>query len=144
MLLYVLLGILALFLLILLVKSLLNSKNICAICSSIFLSWIFLLILFYANKFTNQIIISILIGMSITGIYYLAEKKVNEKLTIFRLPFISSLIYFGYFLITLSFQFNAIIFILALWFAFFLLYLFKENPALKSFANKLVECCRNW
>ena len=144
MLIYILLGISALFLTILLIKSLLKIKKICVICSSIFLTWIFLLILFYLDKFTNKIIISLLLGMSITGIYYLVEKNVNKKLTIFRLPFILTLIAFGYFIITLNLLFNSIIFLVFLWLIFLFLYFFKENPKLKSFSNKLVECCRNW
>ncbi|MBI4116370.1 hypothetical protein HY449_01360 [Candidatus Pacearchaeota archaeon] len=144
MLFYVLLGISALFFLVLLIKYLTKSKKLCAICSAVFLAWFFLLILFYAGKFSNQIIISILLGMSITGIYYLAEKNAGKKLTVFRLPFISTLIAFGYFLAALDFQFSAIIFILALWLVFFLLYLFRENPGLSSFANKLIECCKKW
>lgn len=144
MLLYVLLGISALFFFVLLIKSLTKNKKICAICSAVFIAWFSLLVLFYAGKFSNQIIISVLLGMSITGIYYLAEKNAGKKLTIFRLPFILTLISLGYFLVALNFQFNAIIFILALWLAFFLLYLFKENPPLSSFANKLIECCKKW
>ncbi len=139
-----LIGITALFFLFLAIKNIFNFKKLCAVCSSVFLAWLFLLILFYLGWLENQIAISILLGMSITGIYYLVEKNVDKKLTIFRLPFILTLIAFGYFIITSSFSFSPFILIFVLWLIFFLLYLLGKYPLLKSFANKLMECCRKW
>lgn len=143
MLIYVLLGIFGLFFLVLLVKSMLKNKKICAICFSVSLTWIILLSFYFLGFFTDKTIIAILMGMTALGIYYLAEKKVSKKLTIFRLPLLLTFIFIIYSVLE-SFNFNSFYFLISLWVIFTLIYLFKSNKNFSVFANKLIECCRNW
>lgn len=62
-------------------------KKICAICATVSLTWIALLIAKYFGYVVDNIIIAILMGESITGIMYLFEdyaKRKNKKLVILK------------------------------------------------------------
>ena len=139
MLFYVLLGITALFFLILLAKSMLKNKKICAICLSVTLMWIVLLSFYLTEIFADKIIIGILMGQTSLGLFYLF----NEKLSVFKLPFILSLIALIYFVLE-KIELSVIYFLISLWVIFTLVYLFKSNKNLLGFTNKLIECCRKW
>ncbi len=135
-------GIVGLFLILLLVKSIIK-KEFCVLCVSFALSWITLLILYYSNIFVNKTIIAILMGMTALGIYYLLEKKVKKELTIFRLPFLLTLVFIIYIVLE-NFNLNSLIFLGVLWVVFILIYLFRNNTGFKKFTNKLIECCKKW
>ena len=139
MLFYILLGISGLFFLILLVKSLLKNKKICAICLSVSLTWIILLPFYFLGIFADKILIAILMGQTSIGLFYFF----NEKLSVFKLPFILTLVSLIYFTLE-KIELNAIYLLALLWILFGFVYLFKSNKKFKIFANKLVECCRNW
>src|SRR3990167_4139959 len=106
--------IIALFFIFLAVKGVFENRhkiknNFCVICASISLTWLVLLSLYLLNLFDNVLVISLLMGMSLTGIYYLAERKIgkiNKKFKIFRLPFILTLIIIAYYILTLENIFN--------------------------------------
>jgi len=130
-------GITILFFLFLIMRNF--SKKICAICLSVFLTWIVLLSLYFLGIFTDKTIIAILMGMSALGLFYMFY----EKLSVFKLPFILTLIYLIYFILE-EINLNASYFLLSLWVLFSLAYLFRKNPSLKSKINKLIECCKKW
>ena len=80
---YVLLLILALFLLFALIitpiiKNKFN-KKVCAICAAVSLTWLGLLIAKYFGYAIDTLIIAILMGESITGIMYLFENYAEKK-----------------------------------------------------------------
>src|SRR3989304_5188740 len=131
----VLIGITILFFLLLAMKTIFNIKKACAICLSVTLSWIILLILYFLNIFADKIIIAILMGHTSLGIYYILEKKVKKKFLLFRLPYLLTSISVIYIIIG-DFNINSLFFILALWVLFFIIYLFKFN----KFAKKIIEC----
>ncbi|MFH1325369.1 MAG: hypothetical protein ABIH49_01190 [archaeon] len=116
-----------------------SKDKFCVICASVSLTWIVLLILYFLGIFTDKIIIAILMGMSALGLFYL----VYDKLSVFKLPFILTLIALIYFILE-KFELNTVYFLAILWFFFTLIYFFKSNKNLQVFANKLVECCRKW
>ena len=137
---FILYLIIVLFFLFLAIKSLIK-KDFCVICASISLTWIILLILYSANFFDNVLIISLLIGMSVTGVYYLAERKIgkiNKKLKMFRLPFILTLIIIAYHILTLENIINSFLITGGLWIFFFLMYFYNNT----KFTKKLLECCK--
>jgi len=140
------LAITTLFFIMLLVKESFDRKNkkFCAICSAVVLTWIALLILNWIGKFDNKILIALLIGESILGVYYFAESKVKEELKIFRLPFLLTLIIFGYSLLTFENLFKEFIFLAGLWIVFWLFYNYRANKNIKVFVNKIIECCKKW
>lgn len=139
---YILLGIIGLFFILLTIKNIIKHKSkwsFCVICVSISLTWIILLVLYFSKSFNNILIISLLMGMSITGIYYLAEKKIkNDKIKVFRLPFILTLITIIYYILTFENIINSIFILSGLWVLFFLIYSWNNS----NFVKKLLECCK--
>ena len=136
-----------LFFILLGVKELFSKKiknKICIICLSITLTWMTLLVLLYLNILNNKIIIALLLGQTTLGIFYFIEKKVKEKLKIFRLPFLLTLIIIAYSLIELTLSLSVLSLIITLWTIFILIYLFQNNRKANSFVNKLIECCKKW
>jgi len=137
-----------LFLVILLVKGIfkkLFKKEFCAICVAVSLTWISLLILYWSNIFDNTLILAMLIGESTVGIFYLVEAKVRKELTLFRLPFLLTLIVVGYSLIEVPDDLTKItISLIILWAIFILAYVYGNNSKISYFIKKIVECCKKW
>jgi len=115
-------------------------KKICAVCASIFLTWLILLVLFYLGYFQNLLILALLIGATVSGIFNLLK----EKLNIFKLPFILTLLTIAYFLLSKQIDFYLLIFNLILWILFGLIFLISKQQNLTSIIKKLTECCKNW
>ena len=69
----ILFGISISFFLLLGIKSLFKKKleKLCVICASVSLTWIFLLILYFLGKFEDLVVIALLMGGSVVGLYYL-------------------------------------------------------------------------
>ena len=137
-----LIGIAGLFLILLLVKSIIK-RDFCVLCASVALTWIVLFVLFLTGFFSEKTIIAILMGMTALGIYYLLEKKIKRELTIFRLPFLLTLVFIIYTVLE-SFSLNSLIFLAVLWVIFILIYLFRHNTGFNKFTNKLIGCCKKW
>jgi hypothetical protein len=127
------------FILTLIFNSLLK-KKICAVCASVFLTWLIFLVLYYFGYFQNVLILALLMGASASGIFNLLK----EKLNIFKLPFILTLLTIAYFLLVKQIYFSLVIFILILWILFGVIFLFSKNQNIKSVFQKLIECCKNW
>lgn len=135
-----------LFFILLAVKNIFEKKkkikdSFCVICASISLTWLILLILYLVNLFDNILIISLLMGMSLTGIYYLMERKIgkiNKRFKIFRLPFILTLIIIAYYVLTFENIFKNILVVGSLWIFFALIYFYNNS----QLAKKLLECCK--
>ena len=136
---WILIGITLLFFLLLAIKNLFNVKKLCAICLSVTMGWIVLLILYSFQIFTDRIIIAILMGHTSLGIYYISEKKIKKEFLIFRLPYLLTSISLIYFILG-GFNFNTLILLAAIWLFFALIYLFKFN----KLAKKIIACCKKW
>lgn len=136
---WILIGITALFFLLLALKSIFNVKKACVICLSVTLAWITLLILYFLNLFPDKIIIAILMGHTSLGLYYILEKKVKKDFLLFRLPYLLTSILVIYYVLNGS-VINSSYFVLGLWFIFLTIYLFKNN----NIAKKIIECCKKW
>lgn len=134
-----LLGITALFFVILWIKSVFNLKKLCVICISVTLAWIVLLILYFSGVFNDKILIALLMGHTSLGLFYLFY----DKLGILRLPYLSTNIFIIYSVLN-GLIFNGLYFILGLWLFFFLIYLSKKNKKISKLAKKIIECCRKW
>ena len=138
----------ALFFVILLVKGVLKKtfkKDFCAICAAVSLTWISLLVLYWLKLFDNKVILALLMGESIVGIFYLVEAKVRKELTLFRLPFLLTLVVVGYSLIEVPNDLvKIIVSLIILWVIFTLAYFYRNNSKTSSLINKIVECCKRW
>src|SRR3989338_7341313 len=132
------------FFFLLFLKSLLK-KEYCVICTSFNLTWIFLIFLYWFGYFDDLILLAILIGMTILGIYYTFEEKVGKPLLVFRLPFLLSLVTLFYSLLSFSYSLFPVFLLLAiLWAMFVIVFFYQNNRALKDFTHRLIECCKRW
>jgi hypothetical protein len=140
-------AIIVLFFLILIIKQIFPKKlknKTCALCLAVIITWLSLLVLYWSGRFDNLVIISLLMGGSILGIFYTIERNVKKDLTLFRLPFFLTLLSLGYFLLTLEVVVKVLILLFILWFVFLIIYLYRKNKNLNSFVKKIVECCKKW
>ncbi len=139
--------IIGLFFSILLIKQFFHKKlkdKICALCLSIIITWAGLLILYWTGRFENLLIIALLMGGSVLGIFYTVERNVKKDLTLFRLPFFLTLLSMGYFLLTFENFLNVLILLVILWSIFLIIYLYRRNKNLNLLVKKIVECCKKW
>lgn len=117
-------------------------REFCVICVAVFFTWIILLALYKSGLFNDIIIISLLVGETVLGIFYLLESKVNDNLKIFRLPALLTLISASYFLLAKNNILNSFIFLSILWIVFIFLYFYRNNSKIKSIIERLIECCK--
>ncbi len=138
-----LIGISGLFLTLLIFKEFLNKKikkDFCVICLSISITWIILLSLYFTNYFFDKTIIAILMGQTVLGLFYFF----NKKLGVFKLPFLLTGIALVYFILEKNIGTKSFLLLSSLWIILGGVYLFKSNKKINAFANKLIECCKNW
>ncbi|MBI5413731.1 hypothetical protein HZA42_05280 [Candidatus Peregrinibacteria bacterium] len=136
----------ALFVLLLIVKSV-GKWKFCVLCVSVGITWLTLLVLYWSGIFNNSAIMTLLIGNSVVGIYYLAEKKTAERLHIFRLPFFLTLLLAGYELVTataMSKLIPSLLLLAFLWLLSGILFTYRDNPSFKKAVTSILECCKNW
>lgn len=143
---YILYGVIGLFVLILIVKAFLGKigEKICAICLSFSLTWILLLIMYYLGKFENLLLIGLMVGLTILGLFYTWERKVKKQTTIFRLPLLLTLVLAGYYLLTFENLIKEAGLLAILWVLFVIFYFYRNNRKIKGFVDKVVECCKKW
>lgn len=143
---HIFLGMILLFFTLLLVKNALkfHKKEFCVICATVSLTWIILLLLLRFGSFDNKVIIALLMGQSITGIFYFLEHKFKDKISLFRLPILLTLTFFGYSLIERHDFVNVTYLLSVLWTAFAFLHASKKNRNFENFVKKIIECCKRW
>lgn len=117
-------------------------RRLCVICGAVSLTWLILLGLSWLGLFHNPVLLALLMGESVTGVYYLIEKRVPANLFVFRLPFLLTLTVLAYSLISFS---SALIpvcwLLLGLWLAARVILASRLDPAKPSLANALINCC---
>lgn len=139
---YTFLAISLLFIIALAVKARLG-KNLCSLCFAIASVWLGLLFLYKTNQFSDPIIIGLLIGQSITGIFYLALRKLPKSLRIFSLPFFLTLTAAGYFLITSNFQIPVLFMLGTLWLLAWIIFSYSRDPGKAAIAKIAANCCED-
>jgi len=147
----VLLIIVSLFFVLLFVKEFFSKrfkKKFCVICASVTLTWLFLLVLFFFGWYGDKVILGLLMGQTILGVFYLVERGVAKRrslkrLKLFRLPFLLTLIFVAYsLLVTPPDFFRGALLIATLWLIFLVVYLLSKSSA-RGIIKKLIDCCRN-
>lgn len=141
-------GIISVFFVLLALKSFLPKKihnKICVLCTAVGLTWVSLLVLYWLRIFQDMLIIALLMGSTVLGIFYIAEKHVADKWKFFRLPFYLTLVIAGYSLLGIPEDLvAAIIWLAGLWGLFLIIFSYRNNEKTNSFVKKMIECCRNW
>ena len=118
--------------------------KICVICAAVALTWLVLLFGYHSDWFEDRLLLGLLMGQSITGIYYLLVKKMPEQWRIFQLPLLLSLTYILYVAVILEVYASALIVIVGLWALFSFVYFSKNSQKLNRIAKKIIECCKDW
>lgn len=137
-----LLLIVCLFLLMLCIKRI-TAWSLCAICGAVSMTWMILLALFWAGRFPHPVVIGVLMGQSVIGIYYLLEKKMSERFQIFRLPFLLAAT-LGVAAALGVFEREAAWLVAGVWLVFFCIHFLRDNARGKRIAEHIIGCCKNW
>lgn len=140
---YVFLAISLIFIASLAFKSSIFKKPFCSLCLAIASSWLILLYLYKAGSFSNQVLLGMLVGQSITGIYYFAYRHLPKILRIFSLPFFLSLTAIFYTVITGEIQLSVYILLTVLWLVAWVIFIYREDPGKKTISNILEHCCED-
>lgn len=119
-------------------------KQFCVICSAVVMTWIIFLVLYWQNLFDQPILLALLMGQSILGMFYYLDKNVPEHMTVFRLPFLLTMTIVAYMVITKQIVFSVTLFMFGLWGLFFLVFMYRKEEKLQRIVKKLVECCKQW
>jgi len=133
------------FALAILIQSLTKLK-FCAICVTVSSSWIILLLMYFlTNLITNPIIIAVLMGESVIGLYYLLEKKVPTTWQLFRWPYIVTMTTAVCVILGLREKImSTIILVSIIWIIYLLIYFLRNYPIIKKIIQRLIACCRDW
>lgn len=137
---YVFLAISLLFLIAIVFRQI-TKISICVICVSIATTWIALFILYKTGSFHDIVLLSLLMGQSISGLFYLLQKNVPASLRIFTLPFFLTFTAIFYFLITTQFVLLAFVLLSVLWVLAWLVFVYRNDPGKKSVAKAMMDCC---
>jgi uncharacterized membrane protein HdeD (DUF308 family) len=118
--------------------------KICAICLAVSTIWVGLFVAYRIGKVDDPVLLALLMGQSIAGIYYFWEKRASKEWLIFRLPALLTLTYVFYGLITWQTYGPAGLFLAGVWLVFGAVYALRHVPRIKRAARKLIDCCANW
>ncbi|OGY78626.1 MAG: hypothetical protein A3B74_04585 [Candidatus Kerfeldbacteria bacterium RIFCSPHIGHO2_02_FULL_42_14] len=120
----------------------------CTVCGSIFLTWLILLVsdkILSSAFLQDQILMTILIGESVAGFYYLLLRTIPAQYHVFRFPILITLSIGGYSLARWSIMgLRDFIILVVLWLVFILLALFSLHPVVRKRVSQLLACCRDW
>lgn len=134
----------ALFLLLLLGKEF-SGRKFCVICAGIAGAWIGMLIFYRLGGCGEPLLIALLMGQSITGVYYLLGAKLPERLAVFRLPFLLTATFLAYLLLSgwkgVS---KEVVFLGLLWLGFWIIYIRRGKTKIREVFRSLIACCRDW
>ncbi len=134
----------ALFVVLLTIKGLTQWK-FCVICVSVSITWMALLALYWLGMFDQPVIIAVLLGQTIVGLYYFLEKNTDEGLHVFRLPFLLTLTLAGFLALGVTTDLVYGLGLLALlWGALSLLYFYRQSPKTKIVVDRIIACCKDW
>lgn len=139
----VLIGITVLFAILIALRSIFPLK-VCALCGSVFLTWISLLVLGYLGYEIPMVFVGILMGGSVTGVVYLLEQKIPARYKLFKLPLYLTLISLAYFILEQTIVVEVAVVFLILWLLMALVYSYRNSKRLKKIGQKIIECCKNW
>ncbi|MBI5622008.1 hypothetical protein HY933_04055 [Candidatus Falkowbacteria bacterium] len=140
----IIVAIVALFVLLLFVKQFSRWK-FCVLCVSVSATWLGLLGAYWLGLFPYRELIAVLMGQSVVGLYYLAEKRLPADWQIWRLPFLLSLTVLAYAALGLvRLWFWPLAVLAAVWLLTTGLYYYRDSTRLRQTFERIVACCRDW
>lgn len=134
----------ALFVVFLVIKGITEWK-FCVICVSVSVTWMALLALYWLGQFDQPVIIAVLMGQTIVGLYYFLEIKTAEALHVFRLPLLLTLTLAAFMALGVTTHLMYALSLLAfLWIVLSLMYFYRQSPTTKIVVDRIMACCRDW
>lgn len=119
-------------------------RRFCVICASVGTTWLGLLIALRAGAFADRTTVALLMGQSVVGIYYLAEKRLSERYHVFRLPFLLTLTAAAAAALGMPLGLGTPFLLAALWACFAFVFALRHLPSARALADRVVACCRDW
>ena len=116
-------------------------RDLCALCLSVSLTWIGLLGLHRMGMFENTVLLALLMGQSVTGIFYMLKDRLPKVLRIFTLPFFLTLTAIAYILITEDYIMWTFGLLTAVWVGSWFIFASREDPGTQPLAKVVMECC---
>ena len=117
----------------------------CAVCITVSLSWMFLLVTKLVGYNVNPVLTGVLMGESIIGLYYLLERKAPVSWQIFRWPYIITMTVLTYVILgIISGIWSAILMLVIIWIVCGVIFAWRESVLFKKIAEQLIACCRDW
>ncbi len=118
--------------------------SFCAICVASTLTWITLVGLYILDMFDSLILIVLMAGMTLHGLYRLWEEKSSRKHLVFRLPVLLLGITVLYQVFVWQIYSELLGLLVLVWLFFLMLYFYRENDRFEAYVDDLIECCRDW
>lgn len=118
--------------------------SFCAVCVSFTAVWVGLYSAYWLNVFDSLLLVVLMAGMTLHGIYGVWESKISDRFRVFRLPFLLTGLTVFYMMFAIDFRLEKIAFLLALWLFFSVLYLYRESEAFGAYIDEMVGCCKDW
>ena len=116
----------------------------CAICTASTTTLITLTGLYVLDLFDSLILIVLMAGMTLHGLYQLWEEKSSRKYLMFRLPLLLTGITALYQAIVWQIYLELFGLLTALWAIFLSMYFYRENDRFEAYVDDIIECCREW
>lgn len=140
---YVFLGISLVFIASLVLKNLILKKPFCSLCVAVVSAWLVLLFLYKSDQFNDGILLALLMGQSITGIFYFAYRRLPKILRIFSLPFLLTLTATAYWAIAAEVVMPVFILLAVLWIGAWVIFTSRSDPGKKKIADIFTQCCED-
>ncbi|MEK7481446.1 MAG: hypothetical protein AAB633_01730 [Patescibacteria group bacterium] len=120
-------------------------RRFCALCVSVSLTWLWLLVAYVSGRVDDALLIGILMGGSVVGLMYLLQRRLPERFSLFRLPYVVSMVAVVYVVLGgRTGGWTAVVALAALWVIFIAVYLFRAHGRVAGVAQKIIACCRDW
>ena len=130
-----------LFVLLLLAKKV-TGIRFCVLCVSVALTWVGIFILVKINHVHDLTLLALLLGESVTGIFYFTQSWVAKDLRIFSLPFFLTLTTLAYYLVNpINRILPILVLLFGLWLAAWLVFIYRNDPGKKPLAESVLDCC---
>lgn len=137
-------GTTTLFAVYLVIQSLTKIK-ICAVCAAISTTWVILLSMRLLGFTIDPLVVGVLMGESVVGLYSLLEKKAPKSWELFRWPYIVTMTVGVYMVVGVrQHVVLAVLFLTLIWSIYAVIYTFQRYPSVKKVMERLIACCRNW
>lgn len=143
--LFALILLLSSFLLALAIRTVTGLK-ICALCASVTLTWLLLLMVQVSRGGVDPILLALLMGGSVVGLMYYISSKVPERYHVVKFAFLITLFWLLRLLIggTSNALAKEAFLIVIVWIGSIGVLLAYTNGTFKEMGTKLIECCKNW